>query len=132
MAALSQAVHLVAEPETSEDASVSAEQDDIRDQDGQDDGQTDSSRDLTPHTQQTGHRDHHGDGAAKDNDLSVQANTTGNDRSQAQQRRQVEHVRAEDNSGANRRLVMHQCGDGGGDLGCIGRNSGHHAEECFG
>ena len=62
----------------------------------------------------------------------MQADTTGNDRSQAQQRREVEHVRPEDDSSANRCLVVSQRSDRGSDLGCIGRHSGHHAEQGFG
>ena len=109
-----------------------AEEDDVGDQDGEDDGQSCSRRELAAHAEETGHRDQHGDRAAENHDLSVQADTTGNNRSQTQQRRQVEHVRAEDDSGADRRLVVRQRRDGGGDLGCIGRNGGHHAEQGFG
>ena len=62
----------------------------------------------------------------------MQADSTGNDRSQAQQRRQVEHVRTEDDPGANRCLVVRQRGDRGRDLWRIGRQRGHHAEQGFG
>ena len=109
-----------------------AEEDDVGNQNGEDDGQARSCRELAPHTEETGHRDEHGNCAAENHDLSVQADTTCNDSSQAEQRRKVEHVRAEDDSGANRCLMVRQRGYGGGDLGCIGRNSGHHAEQGFG
>ena len=92
--------------EASKDASVRAEEDDVGDQDGEDDGQARSRRELAPHTEETGHRDQHGDCATENHDLSVQADATGNNRSQAEQRGQVEHVRTEDDSGANRCLVM--------------------------
>ena len=67
--------------------------DDVGDQDNEDDGQPHSSRKLAADTKETGHRDQHRDRATEDHNFSVQADTTGNDRSESQQCRQVEDVR---------------------------------------
>ena len=56
----------------------------------------------------------------------------GHDRTEPKKRGQVEDVRPEDDPGANGGLVVHQCGDGGRDFGCVGSQGSHHPEQGFG
>ena len=61
-----------------------AQEDDIGDQDGEDEGQARSCRKLAAYTQETSRADQHGNRPAEDHDLSVQSDMTLHDGSQAQ------------------------------------------------
>ena len=52
--------------------------------------------------------DEDGNGAAEDHDPAVQGDPAGDHRTETEQRGQVEHIRAEDHTGANRLLVLEQ------------------------
>ena len=91
-----------------------------------------SRRELASHAQKASGTDQHGHRPAEHHNLSVQPDTARYDRTQPQQRGQVEDVRAEDDPGANGRLVVHQCGDRGRDLRRVGSQGGHHPEQSFG
>ena len=61
-----------------------AQEHDIGNQDGKDDGQARSCRNLASHTQETSCADQHGNRPAEEDDLSVQSDMTLHDGSQAQ------------------------------------------------
>jgi hypothetical protein len=100
--------------------SVGSEKDGIGKQNEENDDQAAPGRELSSNTQEAGGADQHGHDAAEDDNLSVQPDMACNDRTQPQQRGQVEDVRAQYHSGTNDRLVVHQGRDGGRDLRCIG------------
>jgi hypothetical protein len=87
---------------------------------------------LAAHTQKTCCADQDGNRPTQEHNLSVETDTARHDCSQAQERCQVEDVRTKDNPGAYRRLVVPQRRNGGRDLGRIGREGCHYAEQGFG
>ena len=62
----------------------------------------------------------------------MQADAPGDDRAEAQQGSQVEHVRADDDPGAKPRLAAGHRGDRRGDLGRVRRERRDQAEQRLG
>ena len=71
-------------------------------------------------------------GAAQLDHARVQRDLDGHYGRQAEQRREVEHVRADHHTGADVLVVVNERGDGGRDLGCVGRERREQAEQRLG
>jgi hypothetical protein len=71
----------------------------------------------------------YGDCPAEDDHLAVQADAVGDHGAQAQQGGEVEHIRSDDDPGAQTLLVAGHRGDGRGDLGRVRRERGDNAQQ---
>ena len=103
--------------------------DQVGQQGGEHRDQAGRGRDQAQHRDQAGDRDPDADHAAEEHHPAVQRDAPGDHGAQAEQRGQIEDVRADDDPGADLALVGGERGDGGGDLRCVRRQRGDHAEQ---
>ena len=109
-----------------------AQEDGVGNEHHQDQGEPCPGRDDSGHGQETDRRDHQRDGSAEDDDLPVEPDPTGHHGSQAEQGGQVEDIRADRHAGPDGTLMMGQGGHRSRDLGRVGGQGGHQAEQRLG